>query len=104
MTAAHKLNILVLYDDRSTFIKAIEEHVDSFRKFSRHNVFYLPATGTFPEFGKPISWDFSQFDVIIQHYSVRVAYEQYFNKTIVDALTAYDGLKMLFLQDEYEGT
>lgn len=100
------MNILILYDDRNTYVKTIAEHLEAFAKHSKHNISYLAATGVFPEFKNeaPVTWDFSGFDAVIQHYSVRSVLKDHMNARIAAALSAYDGVKIMFIQDEYEAT
>jgi hypothetical protein len=40
----NKFNIIVFYDDYECKISTIIEHLDSFKKYSRHNIFYVIGT------------------------------------------------------------
>ena len=109
-----KKNIIVLYDERSTFTNTVKEHLYSFKDFSRHNIFYAPATNLYwpngagftEEVGKDIprnrKWDFNAFDVIVLHYSARVSLSDYLAPQVTAAIRKFTGRKVLFLQDEYE--
>ncbi len=100
------LNVLVLYDDRSTFVSTIREHLEAFQKYSRYNIYYLPATSNLALDGAPTpeQYDFSIFDVVIIHYSVRLSLVDHLNEVLANSLERYYGLKVLFIQDEYDRT
>ncbi|XVN43517.1 MAG: hypothetical protein RCG15_04480 [Candidatus Rickettsia vulgarisii] len=94
-----KLNILIFYDDHACYTSTVTEHLDSFRKYSKHNIFH--AIGTLNAFcGTNINFA----DVIIIHYSVRVAHSDYISSYLKKELSNFKGLKCLFIQDEYENT
>lgn len=100
-----RANILILYDDRSTHVRTIEEHLLSFQRYSRHNVFYMPATGNLPIIDDGTSrLDFSAFDAVLVHYSVRLSIEEHLSKGVIQSLSDYYGPKLLFIQDEYDNT
>ena len=113
--------ILVLYDDRYNHIKTIQEHLSSFKKYSKNKIFYLPATsgdgwhlgskyyvGTDTcedlEVNRESIWRLDFFDAIIIHYSVRISLDGYFAPTLVQKVKNSPAKKILFIQDEYEGT
>jgi hypothetical protein len=99
------LNILVLYDDRSTHVSTIFEHLSAFRSHSEHEVYYLPATGQWPELVDrrlPGGWAFDWFDAVVLHYSVRLSTEHHLASRLATALSDYDGPKIAFVQDDYE--
>jgi glycosyltransferase involved in cell wall biosynthesis len=100
--ARPRLNLLLLYDDQSTHIKTVVEHVEAFQKYSRHHVVLMVGVGaraeTLPE---P---DFSAFDALLVHYSTRVSLQNHLSPKVASAIAAYDGPKILFAQDEYEST
>jgi hypothetical protein len=92
-------NILVLYDANSTHVSAIHEHLLSFSLYSRHHVCYAAAAGiTTP------AADLSLFDVVVMHYSIRVSLEDHLSPANCRALREFPGLKILFIQDEYDTT
>jgi hypothetical protein len=99
------LNILVLYDDRSTHVSTIKEHLASFAKYSGHNVFY--GVGTSPSLAShdgPAPYDLDSFDVVVLHYCVRVSIYSHLNERLGQALAETNALKVLFIQDEYDCT
>jgi hypothetical protein len=96
-----KLKILVLYEGKSIVIGAIKDHVESFRKFSEHYITYIDATKTHK------SIDLSKFDTVVIHYSLRLSVntgDLTVSPEISNSLKSYAGLKIAFLQDEYEAT
>jgi glycosyltransferase involved in cell wall biosynthesis len=99
------LNVLILYDDGSAHVGTIYEHLDAFRKYSEHRFFYMPATGIFPNHDEEqVSFDFGIYDAVIVHYSVRLSVDEHLAAPIAEAMKAYRGPKLLFIQDEYDRT
>lgn len=97
-----KLNVLVLYEPKSQHVNAIKDHLESFSEFSTHHIFYANGTSEF----QAIS-DVSCFDVIVIHYSLRLSVN-YGTWTVSEnmrkLLKKYQGLKVAFIQDEYDTT
>jgi hypothetical protein len=94
-----KLKLLVLYDERSTHINTVRDHLESFVKFSANDVYYAVATHD-----APCEFDLAAFDVVIVHYSVRVCLGTHISVHYKKRLQEFTGLKVLFIQDEYECT
>jgi glycosyltransferase involved in cell wall biosynthesis len=92
-----KLNVLVLYDPNSTHVKTIQDHLLSFSEYSNNNIFY--ASGIYSNI---IPVPVHCFDAVIVHYSIRLSLVDHINSTIKDNLKYYSGLKVLYIQDEYE--
>src|SRR5262249_7931014 len=86
-------------DDKSTYINTVMDHLGSFSLFSRNRVFYAIATND-----AICETNFSSFDSIIIHYSVRLNMRNYLSKSYAEAIEKFHGLKILFIQDEYETT
>ena len=112
-----RLNVCVLYDRASLQVNTMREHLEAFRKYSRHHVHYLPATEPdLPGFrlepqpaeedAAAAGWtaepDFALFDVVVVHYGVRVCFEDHMSPAVERALAGYRGHKVLFIQDEYD--
>lgn len=97
------LNVLMLYDDRSTHVSTISEHLEAFRRHSLHRFHFLPAT-QFVGIADDPRWrlDLSCYDAIMIHYSVRVSVQGHLSPGISAAIAAYRGPKLLFAQDEYD--
>lgn len=103
--ARPSLNLLMLYDDGSSHVGTIYEHLDAFRKYSEHRFFYMPATGVHLDLDRDqVSFDFSIYDGILIHYSVRLSVDEHLAAPIAEAVSAYRGPKLLFIQDEYDRT
>jgi hypothetical protein len=99
-----RLNILMLYDDHSTFTSTVREHLESFAAYSRHSFHYMPATSTPIPSSESFDIDLSIFDAIIVHYSVRLSLPDFLQARIAAKIERFHGLKFLFIQDEYETT
>jgi hypothetical protein len=111
VSADKSLNVLILYCDVFTHIETIHEHLRAFSRYSRHNYFYFPVSDTtrlnmFEGYAEawPQAWDLSVFDAVIWHYVVPAYLEGRISPFVADKLAAYDGLKILFVQDEYDST
>ena len=102
-----RYNVLVLYDDASTHVKTIEEHLNAFKNHSRNNVVYLPCTNSISQNDCLITnlpWDIDLFDVIVVHYSVRVCLDGHLNPIFIKPIRNFNGIKILFIQDDYNWT
>lgn len=92
------MNILFLYGATQTFTNTVYEHVNCFAQYSRNKFYYCHQ-----DQNQAFDVDLSRFDVVIMHYSVRLPYDQV-PEPAVAALERYAGLKVLFIQDEYDHT
>jgi hypothetical protein len=90
-------NVLVLYNETQTFTSTVFEHLDSLARYSQARVFFAHQ-----DHRNPVT-DFSRFDAVIVHYSIRLPFDQIAEPTAT-ALTAFQGLKAVFIQDEYDYT
>jgi glycosyltransferase involved in cell wall biosynthesis len=98
-----RLNIALLYDPASCHVATIREHIDSFRRYSDNSYTLLPATGILGNPGRLSDLiDLSIFDVVVLHYSVRISLPFHFADVFATALENFHGLKVLFIQDEYD--
>lgn len=91
-------NVLCLYESSQTFTNTVFEHLDSFAKYSEHRWFYCSYAGDL-EFNV----DLSRFDAVVIHYSIRLPFDQ-LSPATARKLSEYPGLKVLFIQDEYDHT
>lgn len=92
----HRANILVVYDIDSTHVNTIAEHLRSFHQFSRHSVHFATCTGQ-----AKCRWDLDAFDAVVLHYSVRLSLTNHLSTSFASAIETYCGLKIAFIQDEY---
>jgi hypothetical protein len=92
-----KKNILILYDHHEIHVKTIADYLESVQRFSRHNVSYASS------FAK-CHFDLAYFDAVVVHFSVRLCFPGHLSASFARALQGYQGLKVLFIQDEYDHT
>ena len=94
------LNILLLCNRPSKGADAstVTDHLDAFVDFSRHRVTQLSFLQRLPSRLK-----LERFDVIIIHYSIAIGYlrDHYIDAESQARVRAFDGLKVVFIQDEY---
>ncbi len=90
------LNVLVLYNEPSIDVRTINEHLAAFKKYSCHNIVFIDSSAA-----EKLLPDLSPFDVIMLHNSVHFTRPSHLPKLLAKKITAYNGIKVLFLQDEY---
>ncbi|MFE8644851.1 hypothetical protein ACFX58_07170 [Sphingomonas sp. NCPPB 2930] len=76
----------------------MHEHAASFGNYSSNRYFYLHQDDS-----SVINVDSQRFDAIALHYSVRLPYDQV-SKTTCSLFENFRGLKVLYIQDEYDHT
>jgi hypothetical protein len=89
--------VLILYQHSYMYVRTISHYLESFYRYSKFNVSYASSIGH-------CHFDLDYFDAVVLHYSVRVFYPGHLSRSFAKALKKYAGLKMMFLQDEYEAT
>jgi hypothetical protein len=94
-----RIRALVLYDPNALHTSTVLEHLNSIRLYTGLEVSYLPAVGR----GR-LFVDLDHFDVVIQHYSIRVAFGWHIAPEVEEALARFGGLKVQMVQDEYDYT
>jgi len=104
--APRSLNVVMLYDERWVHINTIREHIEAFKKYSTHKFHFVPAVGVWKVGQDELKdqFDFSVYDALIVHYSVRLSLKDYLNEAFARLIENFRGLKLLFIQDEYEMT
>ncbi|MGH7199756.1 MAG: hypothetical protein ACREJB_04075, partial [Planctomycetaceae bacterium] len=93
------LQVLVLFDDYSLHVSAIDEHLRAFQRHSSHRIAYEPAT-----FAARCRHGLDAFDAVVIHYSIRVNRPDHLSSAFAEQFRRFQGLKVLFLQDEYDHT
>lgn len=94
---ATSLSVLLLADDHRTQATTIREHVDAFRKYSKHQIeVFNPRALT-----QGRSLDFNDFDAVVIHYSLFAISDHYLPPLIRDRLAQYSGPKLQYIQDDY---
>jgi hypothetical protein len=92
-------NVLVLYNGQSMFTPTVQDYIESFSRYSHHNIHYLHVShDTRPEF------TFNAYDVLLITYSCRLCYLENMSPLVRRAIRAFSGLKAAFVQDEYQET
>jgi hypothetical protein len=89
--------ILLLCDDRRGHANTVLDHIDAFRRFSRHQV----RTFNTKAMSRSLALDLNEFDVIVIHYSVVLSDPHYVAPPFRDKLRRFTGLKVQFIQDDY---
>lgn len=92
------MNVLYLYNSTQTFTNTVFEHIASFKKYSRHNYFFCHQDQC-----KFFNVDLSLFEVVIVHFTIRLPFDQ-LSDSAAQSLSEFPGLKVLFIQDEYDHT
>ena len=90
------LNILIVSDFNVRHINTIEDHLQSFKRYSSNNINFIDyrAISKFKSI-------FINYDVIVLHYSLIIASKKYFNDERISLLSKFKGIKVLYIQDEY---
>jgi len=106
--ARKKLRIAILYDSLHAMqLNTVREHLESFDKYSAHSITYIPATRQFwcaDGRDSNDNIDLSVFDVVIVHFSIRLSTRAHLFEPLAAACEVFGGLRVLFIQDEYEST
>lgn len=105
---SRSLNILMLVSPQYMYVNTIRDYCESFDLFSKHRFCYASASkasdsNLLGQTGDNL--DYSGFDVLMIHYSARVAYwKKTIDDTVIEAIRKFTGYKILFIQDEYDHT
>ena len=91
-------SVLIVYDSTQTYTPTVYEHLSSFSKYSEHSWFYIDYRNLNSD-----KINLSCFDIVVIHYSVRLPYDQ-ISDFLIQKLNTFQGLKLLFIQDEYDHT
>ena len=89
------LSGLCLYAKTQTFTNTVFDHLSAL-SFSEHEWMYADIFQL-----NDLANRIHDFSIVALHYSVRIAYRQV-PIAVSDALIAFRGLKILFIQDEYD--
>ena len=90
------MNVLILYNSTQTFTNTVYEHLASFGNHSSHRFFYAHSD----QFAQ-LEVNLDRFDAVGIHFTIRLPFDQV-SDAVTQALSAYRGLKFLFIQDEYD--
>lgn len=89
--------ILLLCDDRRGHANTVLDHIDAFRRFSRHQV----RTFNPKAMSRSLALDLNEFDVVVIHYSVVLSDPHFVAPHFRDKIRRFPGLKVQFIQDDY---
>lgn len=92
------MRLLYLYNATQTYTNTVYEHISAFQKYSAFQSYFAHQDAY-----QPLGVDFSLFDAIVIHYTIRLPFNQ-ISKDTAKNLKKYSGLKVLFIQDEYDFT
>lgn len=92
------MNCLCLYNKTQTYTNTVFEHLSSLHKYSSNCYWF-----SHHDENQELNIDLGRFDAVIVHYSVRLPYDQ-ISESARQCLSSYKGLKVLFIQDEYNNT
>jgi hypothetical protein len=97
MPSPKRMDVLVLYDDRSLKTSYVTQHLESIQRFSRHRVHYAAAT-----VDRKADFPLELYDAIIIHFSVRLSQLSHITSDFAFKVTRFSGTKVLLIQDEYD--
>src|SRR5258708_1484763 len=95
MSAAAR--ILLICDDRRGHANTVLDHIEAFRRCSRHQV----RTSNTKAMSRSLALDLNEFDAVVIHYSVVLSDAHYVAPHFRDKLRRFAGLKVQFIQDDY---
>lgn len=93
------MRVLVAYSLSSTFVQTTMDYLTALRKHLKAEVDYVHVTH-----GAIMDFDLAQYDVVFHNYCSRLCFPDYVSDHYQAALKAFDGLKILAVQDEYDET
>jgi len=89
-------NVLLFIDINALHIGTVRDHVESLKSHSGHSFYIADCRGAIEA---TVALD--RFDVVAFHYSVIISRHDFISRQLADACSAFRGLKVLFIQDEY---
>ncbi len=91
-----RARLLLLCNYDASNASTVCDHINSFVKYSQHDVYVHSNLGN-----SPPEFLIDDFDVVVIHYSLTLAIEAYVGPKLRNDLRNFKGLKALFIQDEY---
>lgn len=89
-------HILLIYDYYKKIAATVHDHINAFSLYSNYKISLLPLKEN-----KDIPLDLKYFDALIVHYSLFLFLDAHFSESMVEQIRNYQGLKIIFIQDEY---
>ena len=96
LPGADALSVLLLCDYRPEGARMVSDHIEALARYSSHHMTVVSNIGDLPRF-----LELGRFDVVVVHYSVFIASDGYMSPLARERLRAYDGVKAMFIHDEY---
>lgn len=94
------MKILLLCDYRPYNAATVCDHINAFYNLSIHEIFIY--SGLVMNSGRlPDRINLNDFDAVVVHYSIFLAIDTYVSPHTRHRLKKYNGIKVIFIQDEY---
>lgn len=90
------MNLLLLCDYLPNGAQTVIDHIEALGGMPGHDVSVIPVLGDLPA-----ALDLGRFDGVILHYSLVISNDNYLSQAARRHISAYRGLKAVFIQDEY---
>lgn len=91
--------VLVAYSASSTFVSTTLEYLLSVKKYTGFDVDYVHVTHQ-----ANLGFEFYDYDIIFHNYCSRLCFEGYVSQKYQEKISAFKGVKILSVQDEYDNT
>jgi hypothetical protein len=91
-------SVLLLCDERRSHAANVLQHIEALATLSEHDVYRFNPVER-PDACRLL--DLNEFDAVAIHYTVSLVSARYLPTPLHERLTRFDGLKVLFVQDEY---
>ncbi|MFK5920732.1 MAG: hypothetical protein QM496_01025 [Verrucomicrobiota bacterium] len=102
------LKVLMLINPASLYVNTTLDYCEAFDLFSKHRFSFVSSRNIqdVNQVGEPGSGlDYSNYDVLMIHYSVRIAlWKTSVDRGVMESIQKFTGYKILFIQDEYDCT
>lgn len=95
-----KFKVLILYEKNLNNVGTVYDHLNSVGLENKKIIFYFLDINQSNNIKHE---SISKFDLVLIHYGVRLIYQKYIN-SLNYLLEKYEGIKFLFIQDEYDNT
>jgi hypothetical protein len=95
---SERRSVLLLCDDSRQHAANVLQHIAALRDESQHDV------RTFNPVDRPEAaalLDLDEFEAVAIHYTLIVTLDRYLPRALADKISAFQGLKIQFIQDEY---
>ncbi|MBI1385102.1 MAG: hypothetical protein GC150_09350 [Rhizobiales bacterium] len=90
------LDIVLFYEAAAMHTGTVRDHVTAFERLSGHRVHTLDVRAA-----AELAPDLTRADALVLHYSLVIAGDAYVRPSLAEAIAAFTGPKILFIQDEY---